>query len=55
MNSKETMTLMSQSEKLCFPVPVSNKVLKVLNCSQISYLINNHSNKIYYLDVMKAM
>jgi len=45
MNSKETMTLMSQSEKLCFPVPVSNKVLEVLNCSQISYLINNHSNK----------
>lgn len=38
MNNKETVTFMSQSEKLCFPVPVSNKVFS-------NKLLNNHSNK----------
>lgn len=38
MNSKETVTFVSQSEKLCFPVPVSNKMFS-------NKLLNNHSNK----------
>lgn len=45
MNNKDAMTIISQYEKLYFPVPLSNKVLEVLSCSQISYLINSHSNK----------
>lgn len=53
MNSKDAMTVMSQSEKLCFPVPISNEVLEALSSSQVNYL-TTRATKIYYLAIMKA-
>lgn len=49
MNNKETVTFMSQSEKLCFPVPVSNKVVsnKLLNKNLLFGYYESYATIIY--------